>query len=187
MAEIVSERDGYTHAITTAVLEPSPHRVTAPCPEIGRGCGGCPWQSVDLAEQRRLKTVMVAYALARNGIEEPALAPTVELPAWGHRTTVRAAVHDGRAAYHRARSDQTIAVGSCAIAHPLVEELLVAGRYPGADSVLLRGGARTRERMAATTPATATMDVPTGTRDRDVHELAAGRRWRISAHSFFQT
>jgi 23S rRNA (uracil1939-C5)-methyltransferase len=187
LAEVTSDKDGYTHAITVEVLEPSPHRQPAPCPEITNGCGGCPWQEVALAEQRRLKEAMIADALDRNGMSDPPMRPTVELPAWAHRTTVRAGVHDGRAGYHRARSNQIVDVDTCAIAHPLIAELLVDGRYPGADGVLLRCGARTGERMAAPAPRTAEMVIPDDTRTTDVHELAAGRLWRISANSFFQT
>jgi 23S rRNA (uracil1939-C5)-methyltransferase len=187
LAEVTSDKDGYTHAITVRVLESSPHRQPAPCPEIPKGCGGCPWQDVAMSEQRRLKETMIVDALDRNGMSGPPMRSTVELPGWAHRTTVRAGVHDGRAGYHRSRSKEIVAVEGCATAHPLIAELVVDGRYPGADSVLLRCGARTGERMAAPAPRTTAAATPEGTRTNDVHEVAAGRLWRISASSFFQT
>src|SRR5580698_7043052 len=38
------------------ILDPSPDRVTPPCPHARPGgCGGCDWQHASLAAQRRLK------------------------------------------------------------------------------------------------------------------------------------
>ncbi len=111
----------------------------------------------------------------------------MELDPWAFRTTVRAVVRNGRAGFRRAQSHEPIAVDGCLVAHPLVGELLVGGRFPGAKEVLLRCGARTGERMAAVTPRRARMVVPDDVRTDHVHERAAGRSWRISAGSFFQS
>jgi 23S rRNA (uracil1939-C5)-methyltransferase len=117
------------------------------------------------------------------------LEPTVVLEPWAFRTTVRAMVANGRAGFRRAASHESVAVDGCLVAHPLIAELIVHGRYPGADEVVLRCGARTGERMAAVLPASASASatVPDDVRSDHVHEEAAGRSWRISAHSFFQT
>jgi 23S rRNA (uracil1939-C5)-methyltransferase len=175
-------------AFVAEVLDASPDRLVAPCPEVARGCGACQWQHIALDAQRRHKSDIVVDALRRIGkLEPPELAPTVALEPWAFRTTVRAAVVDGRAGYRRNHSHDTLAVDGCLVAHPLVAELIVDGRYPGADEVLLRCGARTGERLAAVTPTKATMTVPDDVRTDYVHELAAGRSWRISPGSFFQT
>jgi tRNA/tmRNA/rRNA uracil-C5-methylase (TrmA/RlmC/RlmD family) len=100
---------------------------------------------------------------------------------------VRAAVKNGRAGLRRANSHESVDVDGCLVAHPRIAELIVDGRYPDADEVLLRCGARTGERMAAVVPASASMTVPADVRADLVHERAAGRRWQISADSFFQT
>lgn len=48
------------------ILEPSPDRVTAPCPLSGPGaCGGCDFQHVALPAQRRLKGAVVTEQLQR--------------------------------------------------------------------------------------------------------------------------
>jgi 23S rRNA (uracil1939-C5)-methyltransferase len=187
-AEVLDARKSHAMARVVEVLDPSPDRIAAPCPEVERGCGACGWQHIHIDAQERFKAGVVDDALRRIGkLEPPEPAPTVRLEPWAFRTTVRAAVVNGRAGYRRAHSHDTIAVDGCLVAHPLVAELIVDGRYPGADEVLLRCGSRTGERLAAVTPRRVAITVPDDVRTDHVHELAAGRSWRVSADSFFQT
>jgi 23S rRNA (uracil1939-C5)-methyltransferase len=186
--ELLSERSHYSTGRAMAIHSPSPDRVEPRCPRLADGCGGCQWQHVSLAGQRRLKASMVEEALRRIGrLPDLEVAPTVELAPWGWRTTIRAGVVDGRAALRRGRSHDLVPIDGCLIAHPLLAPLLTGDRYPGASSVVLRCGARTGERLAAPRPARARIDVPPGVGRRHFHEEAAGRRWRVSAASFFQS
>jgi 23S rRNA (uracil1939-C5)-methyltransferase len=186
-AEVLADRRDFSRARAVQVLEPSPHRVTAPCPELARGCGGCQWQHISVEGQRLFKEEVVADALRRIAhLENAPFRPTIALPAEGYRTTVRAAVVDGRAGYRHGGSHDVVTVESCLVAHPLVVDLLVNGRFTGAQEVVLRCGARTGERMAAADPIGASIVVPGDVRRDHVHEEVAGRRWRISADSFFQ-
>ena len=187
-AEIVSSHKNHAMARVVAVLDPAADRIVAPCPEVARGCGACGWQHIAIDAQARYKADVIRDALVRIGkLEPPEFAPTVDLAPWAFRTTVRAAVVNGRAGFRRAQSHDALVVDACLVAHPLVAELIVDGRYPGADEVLLRCGARTGERLASVAPATTSMTVPADVRTDHVHELAAGRSWQISAGSFFQT
>jgi 23S rRNA (uracil1939-C5)-methyltransferase len=185
--KILANHKKYTNASVEAVLDPSPERVEPPCPEVARGCGACQWQHISLAEQRRLKGQFVREAIERAGVECPDLSPSVDLEPWNFRTTISAGVKNGRAGFNQARSHQIVTVGQCMVAHPLIEELLVTTRYPGARSVLLRCGPRTKERLVATTPAALDVSLPPDVRSDHFHESAAGRLWRVSARSFFQT
>jgi 23S rRNA (uracil1939-C5)-methyltransferase len=186
--DVVAERRDYARAVVIDVLDASPDRVAPPCPELAKGCGGCQWQHIGTDAQRRLKADIVVDAMRRVGrLDGPAPLPTVALPATGFRTTVRAAVVDGRAGYRRASSHEVVTVDSCLVTHPLVEDLLVRGRYGTATEVVLRAGARTGERLAAPDPADATITVPDDVRRDHLHEVVAGRHWRISARSFFQS
>jgi 23S rRNA (uracil1939-C5)-methyltransferase len=77
--------------------------------------------------------------------------------------------------------------------------MLVDGRFGDADEVTLRVGARTGERLALLTPTVgAEVSLPSDVvvvgadelragRRAWIHEEVAGRRFRISAESFFQT
>ena len=186
---VTVRREHATYAVASVdeVVEASPHRIAPPCPEVARGCGACQWQHVSVETQRDLKTGFVVEAIERAGLRCPVPGPTVELAPWHFRTTIDAAVRNGRAGLLKARSHHVVPVDSCLVAHPLLEELLVEARYPGARQVLLRCGARTGERMAATTPSGLGAGLPDDVRADHVHEHAAGRSWRISARSFFQS
>jgi 23S rRNA (uracil1939-C5)-methyltransferase len=186
-ARALAHRRGIVHARALQILEPSPIRVEPPCPEVAHGCGACQWQHIEPAAQVELKQEQVRAALATAGVTDPeVLRPAVVLPDRDFRTTVHAAVHRGRAGFRRYRSHRVVPVEGCFVAHPLLTGLLVEGTYGDASDVLLRCGARTGERLAASTPAGTPIDVPDDARRTHVHELAAGRRWRISAGSFFQ-
>ncbi|MGO9875142.1 MAG: class I SAM-dependent RNA methyltransferase [Acidimicrobiia bacterium] len=183
-----SEHRGYLTARVLEVLEPSADRVDPPCPELARGCGACQWQHVSVGAQQSLKRDIVFDALRRIGrLDVNVTGPTVALPPWSYRTTVRAGVTNGRAGFRRARSHSSVAVDDCLVAHPLLLPLITEARYPGAHEVLLRCGSRTGDRLAVPTPKRVRVAVPDGVRNDFIHEYAAGQRWRISAASFFQS
>lgn len=193
---VMQERRDFLRASLADVLEASPHRVLPPCPEVARGCGGCQWQHVTPAEQHRLKSTIAVDALrrlARLDDVPVTMGPVGEVPASGYRTTLRLAVDaDGRAGFRRRHGHEGVAVSGCVIAHPMLVPLIVGARYPGAREVVLRAGARTGDRlvMAGTSSPPEGLDagviVASGPQTR-LTEEAAGRRWQISATSFFQS
>ncbi|MFP3907579.1 MAG: class I SAM-dependent RNA methyltransferase [Acidimicrobiales bacterium] len=188
----------FAHADLVEVLDPAPGRIEPRCPHVDRGCGGCGWAHLDPSAQRLAKVDMVAESLARlGGLDQPSVRPGPVLAGTAFRTTIRAAVIDERGGYRMASSDQRLAVDSCRVAHPLVEEMLIDGRFDGADEAVLRAGARTGERLARVSPTANDVTVPDDVLVVGADELAAGRRawiheevsgirFRISADSFFQ-
>ncbi|MEZ5144320.1 MAG: hypothetical protein R2726_17630 [Acidimicrobiales bacterium] len=191
----------------TEVLEAVPTRVAPPCPFVADGCGGCDLQHLAPAAQPELKVEVVRDALRRLGrVPEPPVRAGRPLPPTGYRTTVRLAVVDGRAGFRRRASHDVLAVDTCLVLHPDLDELVAAGRFDGADEVTLRLGVATGERLVLADPAASRVaglpaDVvvvgvdelagpdPTAAgrrREPAVHEVVAGRRLRVSARSFFQ-
>ncbi|MEL6983419.1 MAG: TRAM domain-containing protein [Actinomycetota bacterium] len=180
------------------VVEASGDRVEPTCPHVAQGCGGCDWQHVAADRQAALRRDIVADCLRRLAkIDDVEITPGPTLPVDGYRTTVRAAVVDGRAAYRLRGSHDTVTIDSCGIAHPLVEELLVDGRFGSASEVVVRAGANTGERLVVVDPTTDGVVVPDGVKLVGVDELDAGARphyheelvglrLQISARSFFQ-
>ncbi|MDF5757937.1 class I SAM-dependent RNA methyltransferase [Spongiactinospora sp. TRM90649] len=125
-AEVTEETARFLRADAVEILDPSPDRVTPPCPYAGPGrCGGCDWQHAALPAQRALKAAVVAEQLARlAGIEREVVVE--EVPGapegLGWRTRVRFAVRpDGVAGLRRHRSHDIEPVDACLIAHPDAE------------------------------------------------------------------
>jgi 23S rRNA (uracil1939-C5)-methyltransferase len=199
VAELTDERRSFARAAVVGVVSPSPDRVEPPCPRVAEGCGGCDWQHASPEAQRGLRLDLVREVLARaGGVADPVVEAGPPLAAEGLRTTARGTVDGaGRFAFRARRSHDPVAASGCLVVHPLVGEVLNTGRFPGADEVVVRVGARTGDRQVVVAPAMAGAEVPAGVdlvgRDQLeaghrawIHEEAAGRRWRVSAGSFFQ-
>ena len=196
-ATITQEDKRWSRARILRVVEPSPHRIDVACRHRTEGCGGCDLLHVDPAHQASMKAGMVADQLARADVPfpTPEIRPLID----DHgRTTVRAAVVGGRAGYRAAGSHEVIVPRSCTAVDPAVEELLLDGRFDEAAEVTIRVGARTGDRIVIVDGGDPEeVDVPedvlvVSTDELDgglrawIHEEAGGRRWRISARSFFQ-
>ncbi len=183
------------------VLEPSPDRVAPPCPHVSAGCGGCDWQHIAADAQRSLRRDIVVDALTRLGKVEDAaslVTAAVALPDEDFRTSVRVLMVKGRPAFRRAYSHDPVLVDSCLVAHPLIESLIADAKFDAVKEAEIRCGARTGERLVIAFPTTRYLELPDdvvtiGADDLEAGrtamfaEQAAGRRWRISATSFFQT
>lgn len=204
LARVTEGRRDFARAATVEVFDASPDRVSPPCPALAAGCGGCTWQHVSPPGQLRLKASIVSDALRRIGrLAEPPVPRIVSLAAPALRTTARLAVDPaGRAGYRpsgrgAAGGDPgpAVATDHCLVAHPLLDELIVTGRYPGAGEVLLRVGVASGERLVraragasgVVVPADVTVVEEGDSRAAAVHEEVAGRRFRISTDSFFQS
>lgn len=195
-ARVTDARKDFARAVAVEILEPSPDRLAPPCAALAAGCGGCTWQYVSAAGQVRLKADIVVDALRRIAkLPEPPVPVPVPLDGPARRTTARLAVSATGRAGHRPRTGSgAVEADECLAAHPRLEELIAAGRYPGAGEVLLRVSVATGERLAVVDRDAARVEVPAGVavsqegdrRPAFVHEEVAGRRFRISAGSFFQ-
>jgi len=186
----------WSRASVVHVVEAAPDRVPVDCAHQLEGCGGCDLLHVAKSAQLRLKTSMVVDQLTREGVD--ASAPAIRsLDNDLGRTTVRAAVHDGRAGFRVRSSHDVVVPDNCDAIDPLAEEVLLEGRFPHASEVTIRVGSRTGERLVLIEGSTADISVPDDVRVISttelskgkrawLHEEVAGRRWRVSAASFFQ-
>lgn len=190
LARTTQSRRDFARAVAVDILVPSPDRVAPPCPALAAGCGGCTWQHVGPGAQARLKAGIVVDALRRIGrLPDPPVPGVQPLGGPALRTTARLAVSPAGRAGHRPRHGAgAVETDACLTAHPLLEELIVAGRYPGAVEVLLRVAVATGERLVRVDGEATGVRVPAGVvvGDGFVHEAVAGRQFRVSAASFFQ-
>ncbi len=115
----------YLRADAVEVVEPAPDRVAAPCPYAG-DCGGCDFQHVSPAGQRRLLTSVVREQLDRlAGLTWDGEVEAVEPDDLGWRTRVAFAVDEsGRAGLRRHRSHDVVPIEECLIAHPDLPRVL---------------------------------------------------------------
>lgn len=182
-------RARFWRADAIEVLEASIDRVAPRCPWSGPGlCGGCDFQHVGLAAQRRLKGEVVAEQLRRlAGIEVSAAEVRVEAvpgddDGLGWRTRMRLAVDDaGRAGLRAHRSHTVVALTDCPVAEPSLHlPDVLAQPWPAGADVLVTGGDGAPPTVATLKPAQ-TVSGPPRRRER-----AAGRAWRVTGAGFWQ-
>jgi tRNA/tmRNA/rRNA uracil-C5-methylase (TrmA/RlmC/RlmD family) len=188
---------GFCRADAIEVLEASPARVERPCPYSGPGrCGGCDWQHVDPAEQRRLKVAVVREQFKRlAGLD---VAVTVEeLPGgplrW--RSRARFAVdRSGRPGLRRHRSHDVVVLDDCPITVEPAAAAVLQRRWPGAGAVdvsIDSTGAVTTSRLDRRGQPTSSRVVrPGGDLPEEpvarAERRAGGRDWEVEGTGFWQ-
>ncbi|OUZ08352.1 hypothetical protein BHE97_14140 [Aeromicrobium sp. PE09-221] len=122
--EITERSKRFLRADAVEILEAAEDRVTPPCRYAGT-CGGCDFQHVSPAGQRRLLGSVVREQLQRlAGIDRAVEVEAVSPDDLGWRTRVSYAVDDeGRAGLRRHRSHEVVPVDRCLIAHPDAPEV----------------------------------------------------------------
>lgn len=131
--DVTDRSSSYLRADAVEVLEPSPDRVTPPCPWTTT-CGGCDFQHVRPEAQRRLLGDVVREQLRRlAGLDWDGEVEEVQ-PELGWRTRMQyARAPDGRLGLRVHRSHDVVAIDWCRIAHPDLPP--VAEVAPGAERV----------------------------------------------------
>jgi tRNA/tmRNA/rRNA uracil-C5-methylase (TrmA/RlmC/RlmD family) len=203
-ARITGETTSYLRADAVQVLEPSPDRVTPPCPHAGPGrCGGCDWQHIALPVQRSLKAGLVSEQLRRLAsidvpVEVEVAAGAADGLAW--RTRVQFGVDgSGRAGLRKHRSHDLELIERCLIAAPGVEAVGVERQtWPGAASVEVLASPDGAQRVVSVTSARGRLgplpDVDAGLiADRrplrpphGVRHTVLGRQFEVPAGVFWQ-
>jgi 23S rRNA (uracil1939-C5)-methyltransferase len=204
-ARVTERRARFLRAAVVEVLAPSPHRVTPPCPYVEH-CGGCQWQHIAYAAQSTIKTDIVEETLARiGGLQAPPVAPA--LPAaspLGYRNHVQVRLASGgRLGFMARESHHVVPIERCLLAHPLAQARwealrearlsfqragLRVGVNTGESLVVLEGPQRpSANHLPSGACAWAQGDAIHALRGNPwYHEELLGRRFRVSAGSFFQ-
>jgi 23S rRNA (uracil1939-C5)-methyltransferase len=141
-AEPRGRHGGVAVAATSRVIEPSPHRVDAPCPYFG-ACGGCQLQHAAYAHQLELKRQVVEEAWARAGVRLPPDTAVLGMEdPWRYRIRGEFdAIADSgrwRFGFHRLRSHSLLPVDGCLIHDQRIERALPAFAQ-AADELRLTG------------------------------------------------
>jgi tRNA/tmRNA/rRNA uracil-C5-methylase (TrmA/RlmC/RlmD family) len=204
MARVTATTTSFLRADAVEILSPSADRVLPPCPSAGPGrCGGCDYQHVSLAGQRRLKALRVAEQLAHfTGTEHAVAVEAVagDTDGLGWRTRVRLGVDPGgHVGFHRHRSHELERVDECPIACPeAMETGAFAAAWPGVEELQIAVAPdRGQAVVAVVTARGAKPELPplrTGLvvngrvrrQPGDVHTRVANHTFRVSAGVFWQ-
>jgi 23S rRNA (uracil1939-C5)-methyltransferase len=124
-ANIRRDVDGVLRGELVKIVEASPHRVKAPCPNYDV-CGGCTIQHAADEFYRRWKIDIVRDALRKKGLHPGIWRDPVFLPAGGRRRATFTAYKKNNVVtlgHFRRRGDQVTDIASCLIADPAIMEL----------------------------------------------------------------
>ncbi|MCX6958960.1 MAG: hypothetical protein NTW91_01440 [Verrucomicrobia bacterium] len=99
------------------VIEPSSHRVEAPCPVFLK-CGGCTYQHIDYPHQLKIKENQIREALRRlGGLIDPPVRPMIASPEqYAYRNRITVHVKDGDVGFFAEGSNRVVPVAKCLIA-----------------------------------------------------------------------
>lgn len=188
LVEVVRQRGDRIEARVVEVTTPSPHRVDAPCPYYG-ACTGCQWQHISYEHQLDLKRRAVQEALAEaGGISDAPVAPVVPAPEpLGYRNHARFTVGPGGIlGFVNRQSRRFVPVDQCLLMHPWINRALsqIQGLCGETTQLSLRYGINTGQWLLQ--PALRSAQMPLESGQKHYEEALDGRRFRISAPSFFQ-
>jgi 23S rRNA (uracil1939-C5)-methyltransferase len=125
-AQAEQEKPGLVRARALEVLEPSVERVAAPCPYFGR-CGGCHYQHAPYQVQLAAKRAILEEALRRLGkLEPPEDIEVVAAEPWGYRNRTQLHIDGRQIGYREARSHKIVAIDSCPISSPKLNETIAS-------------------------------------------------------------
>ncbi len=205
--ELVETHQRWARARLIEVLQPSPDRVEPRCPHFS-DCGGCHYQHMAYPAQLLAKAEIVRGQLERlGGLTDLPFEPTVASPSpWNTRNHLQFSLtEEGRLGYLAAASHRVVPIQVCHLPEPPLADLwprLSLEAIPGLHRVSLRCGAegeamiileglgRPEVELTLEVPASVVWSsgessaVLAGSGDLMFEVL--GRRFRVSAGSFFQ-
>ena len=207
--EVEKGKKGWAQARLVEIIQPSPDRITPPCPYFGHhACGGCQWQHARYEAQLRYKADVVRDQLARlGGLSQVPVNPTRAVgDAWAYRNHVQLHPSPEGLGYISADGERVQPISSCPIMHPLVAELFdeLDIELEGLERLSLRAGVNTGRQVVifetvhdepfelfVDRPVSCVLMLKDGTPfvlagNDHFLERVAGREYRISAGSFFQ-
>ncbi len=188
VAEVIRVRRKYVAARAVEVLEPSPHRVEAPCNYYGQ-CTGCQWQHVDYEAQLEIKRNKVMDALQRvGGLEGLHVLPTIPSPErFGYRNHARFTVgRQGELGFVNRETRRFVRIENCMLMHDGINKILgqLQDRCGETTQLAVRAGRDTGDYLVQPPLKSPDIAIPTG--QKHYRESVKGREFRVASPSFFQ-
>jgi 23S rRNA (uracil1939-C5)-methyltransferase len=134
-------RRSYSLGQVDTIRQPSPHRITAPCPYF-QNCGGCDYQHIAYTHQLAIKQSQIEQALRRigklAGCEVRPIKPSPK--PFGYRNRISVHTDDENTGFFQKSSRNVVDVPHCLLASEKVNAKLRAFRAarpaPGAHATL---------------------------------------------------
>ena len=175
------------HADVIEVFTAAPSRVSAPCQYAGK-CGGCDFQHIDLATQRKLKAEIIKEQFMRIGkidlsipgfnLEVIEVEPSDGLH-W--RTRMDFAVSpNGRIGFFGARSNEVVEISQCLIADERMNVSELAARSWKSD-------ARVEVAVSSTSEVSVMRSGRSISGPTQIVEQVGGNSFKISPEAFWQS
>ncbi len=122
---ITERKAHHARAEVVEILNQGPMRETPPCPYYAR-CGGCQYQHLTYAEERRLKENQVREAFSRVGkMPDAHVLPIIAGPnPYGYRNRITVHAEAGRIGFRGVNGRDLIDIRACALARPAVNDEL---------------------------------------------------------------
>jgi 23S rRNA (uracil1939-C5)-methyltransferase len=122
-------RRSYSQGQVETVRQPSPHRITPPCPYF-RNCGGCDYQHIDYDHQLATKQSQIEQALRRiaklSGCEVRPIEPSPK--PYGYRNRISVHSDGEKIGFFQKGSRKVVDISHCLLASETVNAKLRAFR-----------------------------------------------------------
>lgn len=177
-----------TSAIVQTVIEPSPHRVEAPCEYFGL-CTGCQWQHISYDHQIELKQQRVqqeldAYA-SLTGMQAHPTLPSENV--FNYRNHARFTIRMGSAlGFVNRLSRHFVQVDDCMLMDDGINNSLahLQGKVAETSQLSIRHGVNTNDQLVQPTLQNPEISIPSG--QTHYREKMGDRIFRVASPSFFQ-
>lgn len=134
LAEIYQSKKNFARARLKEILTPSPQRITPSCSHFGK-CGGCDWQNLSTAVQRKWKIINLEQTLLRLA----QFKPEQKLTMFGgkkdffYRNRIRGFVKNGSFHFYKKGSSETVVISQCWLAEPAINQVLQEKNFNGLE------------------------------------------------------
>jgi len=129
--KVTEDRQRFSRARVVKLIEPSHHRATPQCQWVEQ-CGGCTWQHLSYEHQLETKRAQLIQTLTRIG-NLPKVVTRDIVPStkpYAYRNRIRGVAQNGSFHFHKARSESLVAIDSCAIAEPSINQYIAVPTEP---------------------------------------------------------
>ena len=187
--EITSTGSSFNRADVVSVSQPSEFRVDPPCKFSHRaGCGGCDFQHISPAHQRKLKSDVITEQFSR--IAKMDLQVEVEevgSPIGWRTRAIATTNRNGKLGFYKSRSHSIAPVDDCIICVDTMQFSEIAARPLKGDVRVEISASNTGERTIALAPTRGEEKARITEGPAVLHENVNGKTLEVSQEAFWQS